>query len=91
MASQRGDQSVVSLLKPGGGDGENALLHVHLDQSLSQVLARMGESRRTVLPVVSRANAGILLGLVTLGDVLDAYGVANGEGARTARRGQGGT
>ena len=35
----------------------------------------MGESRQTVLPVVSRANVRILLGLVTLRDVLSAFGV----------------
>ncbi|HEX5072990.1 MAG TPA: chloride channel protein, partial [Gemmatimonadaceae bacterium] len=73
------DESVMSLLRPANQDGEEGdVVHVHLDQSLSQVLTRMGETHRSVLPVVSRANASVLLGLVTLGDVLKAYGVANG-------------
>jgi CIC family chloride channel protein len=50
-------------------------VHVHGDQPLSQALSRMGETRHTVLPVVSRANARILLGIVTLDDVLRGYGV----------------
>jgi CBS domain-containing protein len=35
----------------------------------------MGVTRHTVLPVVSRANVRRLLGVVTLPDVLRAYGV----------------
>ncbi len=49
--------------------------HLHTDFTLDQALARMGEARHNVLPVVSRADVGILLGIVTLGDILDTYGV----------------
>jgi CIC family chloride channel protein len=49
--------------------------HLHGDQPLGQALARMGETQHTVLPVVSRANVRKLLGVVTLPDVLKAYGV----------------
>jgi hypothetical protein len=35
----------------------------------------MGASSLNVLPVVSRANARELIGIVVLGDVLTAYGV----------------
>jgi len=49
--------------------------HVHGDQPLGQALARMGETRHTVLPVVSRGNIRVLLGIVTLPDVLRAFGV----------------
>ena len=49
--------------------------YVHVDQPLSQVLTRMGQSGHTLLPVVSRANVRELLGIVTLADVLRAYGV----------------
>jgi CIC family chloride channel protein len=49
--------------------------HVHLDHSLSLALERMGNARLNVLPVVSRANLRELMGIVTLNDVLDAYGV----------------
>jgi CIC family chloride channel protein len=56
-------------------ESEEGFVHVHGDQPLSQALSRMGETRHTVLPVVSRANARILLGIVTLDDVLRGYGV----------------
>jgi CBS domain-containing protein len=51
-------------------------VHVHTDHPLSVALARMGESGHDVLPVVSRANGRVLVGLVTLKDVLKAYGVS---------------
>jgi CBS domain-containing protein len=48
---------------------------VHPDHPLGQALARMGQTQQTALPVVSRANVRELLGIVTLTDVLAAYGV----------------
>ena len=53
----------------------DALPYVHRDQPLGQALARMGATRHTVLPVVSRADVRTLLGIVTLPDILAAYGV----------------
>ncbi|MEO6525204.1 MAG: chloride channel protein [Gemmatimonadaceae bacterium] len=61
------------------GDVEDRFPHVHGDQPLGQALARMGAARHTVLPVVSRANVRILLGVVTLPDILRAYGVERTE------------
>jgi CIC family chloride channel protein len=49
--------------------------HVHADQGLDQALERMGAHHIDVLPVVNRANVHKLEGIVTLKDVLDAYGV----------------
>lgn len=49
--------------------------HVHSDQPLGLALARMGDTGHNVLPVVSRANARMIIGVVTLNDVLQAYGV----------------
>jgi CIC family chloride channel protein len=49
--------------------------HVHSDQSLDLALERMGANQLDVLPVVNRANVHELEGIVTLGDVLDSYGV----------------
>ena len=49
--------------------------HVHKDQTLDLALDRMGASRLEVLPVVSRADIHTLEGIITLRDVLDAYGV----------------
>ncbi len=61
-----------------------ALPHVHLDHGLTLALERMGALRYNVLPVVSRADIRQVLGLVTLQDVLEAYGVAGN--ARRATR-----
>jgi len=49
--------------------------HVHSDHGLDQALERMGMNHIDVLPVVSRADSHKLEGIVTLRDVLDAYGV----------------
>jgi CBS domain-containing protein len=49
--------------------------HVHGDHTLDQALERMGAARLDVLPVVSRADIHKLEGIITLGDVLVAYGV----------------
>jgi len=49
--------------------------HVHPDQGLDLALERMGENQLEILPVVSRADVHKLEGIVTLRDVLDAYGV----------------
>ena len=49
--------------------------HVHKDQTLDVALDRMGAAGLELLPVVSRADMNKLEGVVTLNDVLDAYGV----------------
>lgn len=70
--------TVGGLVKVGleeGGAFDESFAHVHRDQPLGQALARMGESGHTVLPVVSRANARIVIGVVTLKDILRAFGV----------------
>ena len=51
--------------------------HVHSDQGLDLVLERMGANQIDVLPVVDRANVHRLEGIVTLGDVLQFYGVSS--------------
>jgi chloride channel protein, CIC family len=59
------------------GDLVDALAfpHVHSDQGLDFALERMGANQIEILPVVSRADVHKLEGIVTLRDVLDAYGV----------------
>ena len=52
-----------------------AFPQVHSDQGLDLALERMGEGHFDILPVVSRANVHKLEGIVTLHDVLVAYGV----------------
>ena len=49
--------------------------HVHADHGLDLALERMGANQIEMLPVVNRANVHKLEGIVTLRDVLDAYGV----------------
>jgi len=67
--------------------------HVHFDHPLDVALRRMAQSKLNVLPVVSRSNVRELRGLVSLQDILRAYGVVNqpapgqqpvGEEARTS-------
>jgi chloride channel protein, CIC family len=53
-------------------------VHLHPDHGLGVALERMGALRYNVLPVVSRANVRSLLGVVTLEDILAAYGVTGG-------------
>ncbi|HYM77401.1 MAG TPA: chloride channel protein [Candidatus Dormibacteraeota bacterium] len=55
-----------------------AFPHVHPDQELDLALERMGENQIEILPVVNRADIHKLEGIVTLRDVLDAYGVNRG-------------
>jgi CIC family chloride channel protein len=52
-----------------------AFPHVHPDQGLELALERMGANQIEILPVVNRADMHKLEGIVTLRDVLDAYGV----------------
>jgi CIC family chloride channel protein len=52
-----------------------AFPHVHPDQGLDLALERMGANQIEILPVVSRADVHKLEGIVTLAEVLDAYGV----------------
>jgi CIC family chloride channel protein len=49
--------------------------HVHMDHAVHFALERMSASHLDVLPVVHRADIHKLLGVVTLKDVLDSYGV----------------
>ena len=49
--------------------------HVHPDQGLDLALERMGANQIEILPVVNRADVHKLEGVVTLREVLDAYGV----------------
>jgi CIC family chloride channel protein len=70
--------TIATILKrrrgPEASDGA-VIPHVHSDQPLGLALARMGDSGHNALPVVSRANAKMIIGIVTLTDVLQAYGV----------------
>jgi CIC family chloride channel protein len=49
--------------------------HLHMDHALHMALERMSTYNLDVLPVVHRADIHSLLGVVTLRDVLDSYGI----------------
>jgi CIC family chloride channel protein len=53
--------------------------HVHMDHALHLALERMSAYHLDVLPVIHRADIHKLLGVVTLKDVLDSYGVGGAE------------
>jgi CIC family chloride channel protein len=56
-------------------DGWPAFTYVHPDESLSLALERMGAAGVDALPVVSRADIRRILGVITLPEVLRAYGL----------------
>jgi CIC family chloride channel protein len=94
VTDERGVVGVISLdrLEQAMADGEEAkrlrdlmdaesFPHVHADQPLHLALERMGAEKLDLLPVVSRANIHVMMGVIVLPNVLDLYGLA----ARTAR------
>ena len=74
VSDGRAATPIRDLLDARAVDGD-AMPHVHRDHPLGLALARMGATHHTVLPVVSRGNVRVLLGTVTLPDILRAYGV----------------
>jgi CIC family chloride channel protein len=90
VSDQRGVVGIVALSKleealasPDGADKKLSDLldmvefpHVHSDQGLDLALERMGANQLEILPVVNRADVHKLEGIVTLHDVLKAYGVS---------------
>lgn len=68
-------QQVMDRGRVSSGATDAAFEHLHTDHTLGQALTRMGESQHNTLPVVSRADVSILLGVVTLPDILHAFGV----------------
>jgi CIC family chloride channel protein len=53
--------------------------HVHLDDPLDMALRRMASSGLKVLPVVSRTNLRQLVGVISLRDIMAAYGLEKGK------------
>jgi CIC family chloride channel protein len=68
------DQPIRDVLTPNG-----SFAFVYTDESLSLALERMGSAGVDSLPVVSRANVRQLLGMITLPEVLAAYGLHGGQ------------
>jgi tetratricopeptide (TPR) repeat protein len=53
--------------------------YVHMDHSLDTAMRLMAQTGFEVLPVVSRTNLRELVGVVTLPEILNAYGFGDGE------------
>ena len=79
IANGHADWTLDGFLRSGG-----EFPHAHSDHVLGVALERMGAAGLDVLPVVSRANVRELLGVITLAEVLAAYGV--GQEAPVERR-----
>ncbi len=75
----RGSSAVRDLLDAGTDGHDDRVPHVHDDHPLGFALARMGSTRHTVLPVVSRGDARKMLGIVALPDILRVYGVEHAD------------
>ena len=53
---------------------------VHVDNTVGQVLERLGAEGVELMPVVSRANIHQLLGVITAVEAIKAYGIGKGNG-----------
>jgi len=69
IAEETGDRLLINLVKTVN------VPHVFTDQPLYMALERMSKFHLDLLPVVHRADTQRLLGVVTLRDLLDSYGV----------------
>ncbi len=79
IAAGRGDRPLGELLPVDVADPlltSEIFPHVHMDHPLDMALRRMAYSKLKVLPVVGRADIRDLKGVVSLSDILQAYGVA---------------
>jgi CIC family chloride channel protein len=74
FAKGRGEEQVRELVDA------LSVPHVHLDHPLHLALERMSLEHLDLLPVINRADIHKLEGVVTLQDILDAYGI-NCEGS----------
>jgi CIC family chloride channel protein len=76
VAEGREDQLLTNLVETAH------FPHLHMDHALHLALERMSACHLDLLPVVHRADIHKLEGIVTLSDVLDAYGVNNMDSAQ---------
>jgi chloride channel protein, CIC family len=83
IAAGHGDRTLGELLPV---DVPSPLLtsenfpHLHMDHPLDMALRRMAQSKLNLLPVVGRADIRDLKGVVSLNDILQAYGVTGEKG-----------
>jgi CIC family chloride channel protein len=68
--TEKGDKTLREIVDPIN------FPHVHSDHGLDLALERMGTNQVEILPVVNRGNVHQVEGIVTLHDLLNAYGVS---------------
>jgi CIC family chloride channel protein len=66
----REDEAVI------GAATTSYVIHAHPDQSLDSAMAKLGARQISRLPVVSREDPTLLLGIITVEDVMSAFGDA---------------
>jgi CIC family chloride channel protein len=79
IAAGHGDRVLGELLPADVPDpllNAEAFPHLHMDHPLDMAMRRMAHTKLNVLPVVGRAEIRDLKGVVSLQDILQAYGVA---------------
>jgi CIC family chloride channel protein len=74
VAEANGDRPLVNLVKTLN------VPYVHTDQPIYLALERMSKFHLDIVPVVHRANAQKLEGILTMQDVLESYGVEGRSG-----------
>jgi CIC family chloride channel protein len=77
MGGPDGDakRSTKDILSPAADGSAMKFPFIYPDQSLSLALEKMGAAGVDTLPVVSRANVRQFLGVLTLPEILKAYGL----------------
>ncbi len=87
IAAGHGDRALRELLPldvPSPMLTGESFPHLHMDHPLDMALRRMAQSKLNVLPVVGRADIRDLKGVVSLSDILQAYGVTEKKGQSQA-------
>ena len=83
VESGRGAQSLAALALSGEAIGRPGYHYpyVHTDHSLDTAMRLLAQTGMEVLPVVSRTNLREVVGMVTVPEILNAYGFGDGEKA----------
>ena len=80
IAAGHGDRALGELIAGGCAqsvfDTPRTFPHLHMDHPLDMAMRRMAHTKLNVLPVVGRADIRDVKGVVSLKDILQAYGVA---------------
>jgi len=78
MRAGRAQEPVGSLVADGSAGSSEEFAHIYVDDPLDTAMRRMARHRLKVLPVVSRSNMRELKAVVSVSDVMAAYGLEGG-------------